>query len=99
MNIELKSRVGKSTDYPDWLLPVCKAKKAEQSENATYFYYFWKADNKLYRLLYDPLLFKSFRKEYPFFNRNQEHYYIPAGDWEYVGVVDLENSCLVPTVE
>ena len=64
-----------------------------------YFYYFWKTDNKLYKLKYDTKLFDTFRKEYPFFNRNQEHFYIPADDWDYIGVVDLENCCLKVIVE
>lgn len=99
LNIELKSRVGISTAYPDWLLPVCKATKAERSDKPTYFYYFWKTDNKLFKLKYDKELFDTFKRQFPFFNRNQEHFYIPADAWEYVGVVDLNNNCLVGLAE
>lgn len=99
LNVELKSRVGASTTYPSWLLPVIKARKAETSTAPTVFYYYWTTDSKLFKLNYDKELFSKFRREYPPYNPTQEHFFIDAEEWEYVGEVDLRNGCLLPTVD
>jgi hypothetical protein len=99
LNVELKSRVGSSTDYPTWLLPVIKANKAEREPNPTVFYYYWTTDSTLWKLNYNKELFNTFRREFPSFNQYQEHFFIDADEWEYVGEVDLNNGCLKPTVD
>ena len=95
LNVELKSRVGASTTYSTWLLPTIKAKKADKSPAPTVFYYYWTADNKLFKLNYDKERFSQFRREYPPYNPTQEHFFIDAEEWEYVGVIDLKNNCLI----
>lgn len=89
LNIELKSRVGTKDTYPDWLLPVIKAKRAESDikERPTIFYYYWTGDNTLFKLDYNKERFDTYRKEYPHFNPKQETYYIPASEWTYVETI------------
>ena len=86
LDVELKTRNYPSTDFSSWLLPVCKTIKAEKENKETYFYYFWKTDKKLFRMKYSKELFDTFVREYPFFNPKQEHFFIPANCWEFVGV-------------
>jgi hypothetical protein len=85
LNIELKSRVGVSTQYKTWLIPVCKVARAEKDKpKDTFFYYYWTGDKTLWRLKYDKTLFDTFHKEYPFYNPRQEHYFIPAEQFVYI---------------
>lgn len=91
LNLELKTRVGLSTQYPDWLLPAVKLTRAELDLpiRPTYFYYYWTGDKKLFRLKYDTTTFSTYRKEYPFYNPKQLHVYIPATEWEYIETLDI----------
>jgi len=99
LNVELKSRVGHSNTYSTWLLPVIKATKADREVAPTVFYYYWTGDSTLWKLNYNKELFSKFRREYPPFNEYQEHFFIDAEEWEYVGEVDLKNGCLIPVVD
>lgn len=68
-----------STTYPDWLIPVAKIAKADEKE--TWFFYHFEGDNTLWRILYDPIVFKSFKKA-PSPSNPSLHFYIPKDKWE-----------------
>jgi hypothetical protein len=71
--------------FDTWLVPSCKIKNAE-TRPLTIFYYY-KADDSLWRLDYEEKLFASFERECPSWHpTKQEHLLIPAAVWSKVEV-------------
>lgn len=70
--------------FASWLFPTHKEKAFGRAEKAILFYYF-AADDTLWRLDYDPAVFKDIEKEVPEWHRQyQEHWYIPSDLWKRV---------------
>ena len=68
--------------YNNWLLPCCKIDKLKDNRKFVIFYY-WGANQKCFRLDYDPVKFQSYERGIPWYS-NQEHFFIPKEDWTLV---------------
>lgn len=78
--VELKSRTPQYShdQFSEWLLPSCKADF--QTTKQKIFFYYYEKSHKLYRLDYNPALFKTFKRGVPY-GSAQEHLFCPASAW------------------
>lgn len=80
LNVELKSRTCSSGAYDTWLLPACKAEKADKTDKQTVFFYYFDGDKSLWMLYYSKALFDTFEKSVPY-PSTQLHLLVPASCW------------------
>lgn len=76
--VDERGRHQDSTTYSEWLVPTCKEALAKSlnGEGEVVFFYFWEGDNTLWYISYDSEVFKTIRRETPFWT-SQEHFFIP----------------------
>lgn len=86
--IEVKTRTAKykHTDSviekEGWLLPASKVKRGYTEAKQVVFFYYWRADQSLWRLDFNEDLFDSLTPAVPWHSRERQlHYYVKKEHW------------------